>query len=113
MGVPVAWDRNDNTRNIEFCRIHIIRIFPQGNYSGWIDIVWTLTPVETEDAEKEYGVKIIREFDKIEDKKYDAVVLCVAHSEFKGIDLKSITYENSTIYDVKSAFDRNIVTQRL
>ena len=68
---------------------------------------------KTAEVAKEYGVKIIREFDKIEDKKYDAVVLCVAHSEFKEIDLKSITYENSTIYDVKSAFDRNIVTQRL
>ena len=81
------------------------------SYTDNIDIYdpW----VESEEAEKEYGVKIIREFDKIGDKKYDAVVLCVAHSKFKEIDLKSITYENSTIYDVKSAFDRNIVTQRL
>ncbi|MBO7283796.1 MAG: nucleotide sugar dehydrogenase [Bacteroidales bacterium] len=90
----------------------VINIYQSlSSYTDNIDIYdpW----VETEDAEKEYGVKIIREFDKIEDKKYDAVVLCVAHSEFKEIDLKSITYENSTIYDVKSAFDRNIVTQRL
>ena len=73
-------------------------------YDPWAD------PTE---AQKEYGVKIVKEFDKINEKKYDAVVLCVAHSEFQKIDLKSITYQNSTIYDVKGAFDRSIVTQRL
>lgn len=73
-------------------------------YDPWAD---------STEAQKEYGVKIVKEFDKINEKKYDAVVLCVAHSEFQTIDLKSITYQNSTIYDVKGAFDRSIVTQRL
>lgn len=81
------------------------------SYTDNIDIYdpW----VDSQEAENEYGVSPIKDFSLICNNRYDAVVICVAHSEFQKIDLKSITCTNSTIYDVKGTFDRNIVTQRL
>lgn len=49
-------------------------------------------------AMHEYGVEITRELPK---DKYDAVVLGVAHNEFKELDVKSFGKNNSIIYDVK------------
>lgn len=50
-------------------------------------------------AKREYGVDILNELPK---EKFDAVVLAVAHKEFKKIDLSSIVNnENRVIYDVK------------
>lgn len=45
--------------------------------------------------------------------KYDAVILAVAHNEFKKLDLKSLRKENSIVYDVKSVLDRSLIDGRL
>lgn len=73
-------------------------------YDPWVD---------KDEAFEEYGVEIVKEYDTISGQKYDAIVLCVCHDCFKELDLNTLSHTNSTIYDVKGTFDRNIVTQRL
>lgn len=46
-------------------------------------------------------------------KKYHAIVLAVAHQEFISIDLNSIKYKNSVLFDVKSVWASKDVTGRL
>lgn len=46
----------------------------------------------------EYGVEIINELPK---EKFDAVILGVAHNEFKTLDVPVLGKENSVVYDVK------------
>jgi UDP-N-acetyl-D-galactosamine dehydrogenase len=38
-------------------------------------------------------------------KKFDAIVLTVAHAAFKELDLRSLKNEKSVVYDVKSFFN--------
>ena len=59
----------------------------------------------------EYGLNIVNELST--DEKFDAVILCVAHKEFLGLDVKSLIKENGVIYDVKGILSRDIVDGRL
>ena len=53
---------------------------------------------------KEYGVNSVK---KLPDKKkYDAIVLAVAHDQFKDLDINSLKKENSIVYDVKNLFSK-------
>jgi UDP-N-acetyl-D-galactosamine dehydrogenase len=47
------------------------------------------------------------------DKKFDGIVLAVAHKEFKDIDLKKLQKETSIIYDVKNYLSSKIVDKTL
>lgn len=58
---------------------------------------------------REYGIELA---DKISD-NYDAVVLAVAHDEFKKIDIKKIKQKNTVLFDIKSFFDSEVVDKRL
>ena len=58
----------------------------------------------------EYGIDIITE---LNGEKYNAVVLAVAHNEFKELDVTSLVQDNSVIYDVKGVLPREIVDGRL
>lgn len=49
-------------------------------------------------AMHEYGIKVVNELPK---DKYDAVVVGVAHDEFKSLDIRSLGKERSVVYDVK------------
>ncbi|OOQ58139.1 nucleotide sugar dehydrogenase [Mucilaginibacter pedocola] len=65
---------------------------------------------DAERVEKEYGITLIPSIDK----KYDAIILAVAHSEFLTLDYAAITNgEASVIYDTKSVLPRDIVDARL
>ncbi|UAY55466.1 nucleotide sugar dehydrogenase [Arachidicoccus terrestris] len=44
---------------------------------------------------------------------YDAIIVSVAHNEFKGFDFKKYKENNSIIFDAKSFIDRNLVDGRL
>ena len=50
-------------------------------------------------AKHEYDVEVVNELDKSE--KFDAIIVAVAHNEFKSIDLAGCQNENCVIYDVK------------
>lgn len=58
----------------------------------------------------EYGIAINS---VLPDGKYDLVILAVAHSQFKGINIKEYTSTNCVIYDVKGVLDRSIIDGRL
>ncbi len=60
---------------------------------------------EHEEVKLEYNLDSVK---ILENKKYDAIVLTVAHEEFKEIDFKSIKKENSVIYDVKNVLNQSI-----
>ncbi|MET3114432.1 UDP-N-acetyl-D-galactosamine dehydrogenase [Pedobacter sp. CG_S7] len=62
-------------------------------------------------VEHEYGV--ICKNSKSELKKYDAIILAVAHHKFKDIDISSMCNENAVVYDVKSMLPHSIVDMSL
>lgn len=63
-----------------------------------------------ESVKKEYGINIVK---KLDNKKYDAVILAVAHNEFLTLDIKSLLKANSVVYDVKGVLERSFVDDRL
>lgn len=86
-----------------------------------IDIVHTLEEYKAnvtvhdpwanpEIAEHEYSVDILNE---LPNQKFDAVILAVAHDQFKKIDLDAIINGHSVVYDVKGILKGNIIDERL
>lgn len=63
------------------------------------------------EVQHEYQIEISNILDTT--KKYDAIILGVAHKEFLEIDIPSLLNENGVIYDVKGILDRNIIDGRL
>ena len=68
-----------------------------------------------EDAEREYGVKLV-DFDDVHDA--DCVVMAVAHNEFKAMGMEGLAKlfgaadpANKALIDVKSLFDKKAVEQ--
>jgi UDP-N-acetyl-D-galactosamine dehydrogenase len=66
-----------------------------------------------EEALHEYGVSLTEEPSK---GAYDAIILAVAHDEFKEIGargIKSLAKKNHILYDLKYVLDKNEVDCRL
>lgn len=59
----------------------------------------------------EYGVDIINQL--IPSKKYEAVLLAVAHTEFESIDFEKYYKEGAVVFDTKAVIDRRWVDGRL
>jgi UDP-N-acetyl-D-galactosamine dehydrogenase len=73
-------------------------------YDPWVDAA---------EAEHEYGIKPVRSLAK---GRYDAIVLAVAHKEFRdmGIDtIRSYARKPHVLYDIKYVFDADEVDGRL
>tara|TARA_R110001583_G_scaffold53238_3_gene164494 strand:- start:422 stop:1690 length:1269 start_codon:yes stop_codon:yes gene_type:complete len=63
-----------------------------------------------EQVKREYGIDLVEK----PSENYDAIILAVAHDEFKQIDFKSFKNGLETIiYDVKGFLPRDIITNRL
>ena len=62
------------------------------------------------EVKEEYGIDLKTELDK---KDYDAVVVAVAHDEFKEIDINSLRNGSGVLYDIKAIVDKNQVDGRL
>ncbi|MBQ3629734.1 MAG: nucleotide sugar dehydrogenase [Prevotella sp.] len=58
----------------------------------------------------EYGIGITNTMPK---RKFDAVILAVAHKEFIEMDIKSFVSPNGVVYDVKGILPRDIIDGRL
>ena len=71
-------------------------------FDPWADVV---------ELKREYKLEAVKQMD--EDKKYDAIVLAVAHDEFKKIDVKRYMKEDTVVYDVKGALSKEIVDKTL
>ncbi|MBK8698710.1 MAG: nucleotide sugar dehydrogenase [Saprospiraceae bacterium] len=86
-----------------------------------VDIVSELLTYETsvdvydpwadpDEVEHEYG---IRSFNTLPQKKYDAIILTVAHKNFESLTLSEQRKEKSVVYDVKAVLNRNEIDGRL
>ena len=63
-----------------------------------------------ERVEHEYGISIKTQ---LPNEKYDAVILAVAHNEFRDLDFSAVRAANSVVYDVKGVLSRDIIDARL
>lgn len=70
-------------------------------YDPWADM---------EIAKKEYGITLLNE---LPNNLYDAVILTVAHNEFKEMKVTSYLKEKSVVYDVKGCLDTSLIDGRL
>jgi len=61
---------------------------------------------DPDEVKREYGFITQKE---IPTRKFDVVLLAVAHSNFMNIDLKGLLKEKSVVYDVKGFFPKNII----
>jgi UDP-N-acetyl-D-galactosamine dehydrogenase len=62
-------------------------------------------------VEEEYSVPLLPQINYI--KKYDAVILAVAHEEFREVDFNVFKKSGAIIYDIKGILDRNFADARL
>ncbi len=67
---------------------------------------------ESREVEHEYGVTACNDLSKIDFSKYSAIVLAVAHNEFKAIDLGKYK-DHRVIYDIKGILPRDVIDARL
>ena len=81
--------------------IDIINYFNKKNTKLTVLDPWA----NPDEVMKEYGINSVK---KLPDKKkYDAIVLAVAHDKFKDLDKNSLKKENSIMYDVKNLFSKD------
>ena len=66
---------------------------------------------EPEEVRKEYGFSSCREIPA--DARYDAIVLAVAHREFRQLDLAALKQPHTVVYDIKGILPREQVDGRL
>jgi len=59
----------------------------------------------TYEVKHEYGLDSTKEIPK---ETFDAIVLSVAHTEFRELDLNALRNDNAIIYDVKNILDENV-----
>ena len=62
------------------------------------------------EVKHEYGIEVLN---VLPNNKYDAIVLTVAHNEFKDLDLDPLQELESILYDVKGFYDKGMVDARL
>lgn len=70
-------------------------------YDPWAD---------KDEVQEEYGINLKT---KLNRKDYDAVVVAVAHNEFKELDISSLRNGTGVLYDIKAILDMNSVDGRL
>ena len=62
------------------------------------------------EVKHEYGIEV---FNALPKKKYDTIVLTVAHNEFRDLELDALQETESILYDVKGFYDKGMVDARL
>lgn len=74
-------------------------------YDPWAD---------SEKVFREYGIRVINnDIDDLQE-KFDAVVLGVAHNQFKNIDVRRfLSHEYGVVYDVKGVLGTEAIDGRL
>ena len=66
-----------------------------------------------ERVKHEYNVEIYSDLDSINSRKYDAVILSVAHKQFKDLDIRLFLNGNGVVYDVKGVLPKGVYDARL
>jgi UDP-N-acetyl-D-glucosamine/UDP-N-acetyl-D-galactosamine dehydrogenase len=65
------------------------------------------------EVKNEYGLKTISNLKSVLNKKYEAIILAVAHNEFKSINIQNLRSKKSVVYDVKGILPKKIIDTRL
>jgi UDP-N-acetyl-D-galactosamine dehydrogenase len=65
---------------------------------------------KAEEVEHEYGFKINN---TLPNGKFEAIILAVAHNEFKGLEMMDLLATNGVLFDVKGFLPKEIVDARL
>ena len=89
-----------NTRVVDVCRELISYHIQVSVYDPW---------AIAQEVEQEYGIQLLPNLTG----EYSAVLLAVAHNEFKDVDIRSLAPEPGVIYDVKGMLDKDAVDGRL
>jgi len=63
-----------------------------------------------DEVKEEYQIKL---YSELPEKKWDAIIVAVAHDEFKTFDWFEINRGQTIIYDVKGIVEKSVVTERL
>ena len=62
------------------------------------------------EVKKQFDIELLEEINK----SYDAIILAVAHSDFKKLELTKFSKRKKTVvYDIKSFLDRSLIDDRL
>lgn len=80
--------------------IDILRTFQEYDtnisiYDPWVDPAI---------AQREYGIEITN---NLPDRKFDAIVLAVAHEQFKSLNIEELKKSNAVLFDVKWCIPKN------
>lgn len=67
--------------------------------------------VSAGELKKEYGIDTLKQIDA--DKKYEAIILAVAHDEFLNFDFEKYYKTNAVVFDAKAIINRRWVDSRL
>ena len=86
--------------------IDIIKTLEEYNANVTIYDPWANPAI----AKHEYGVELHNE---LPEKHYDAIILAVAHNEFKNLDIAHISNGNSVVYDVKGVLSEEVIDGKL
>lgn len=70
-------------------------------YDPWAD---------KEEVQKEYGIQLQEQIDYL---KYEAIIIGVAHNEFKRLDFQAFKDNGCVIFDTKAFINRDLVDGRL
>ena len=65
---------------------------------------------DVEMSEKLYGVRVCTDERELTPDFYDAIVLCVAHDEFRGFDFGRYGAAHTVVYDVKGFLSHDLMT---
>ncbi len=68
---------------------------------------------DPEDVMREYGRESVKDAAEIPEKEYDAVVLAVAHRDFRNFDVRRCLKEKAVVFDIKGFLPRELVDGRL
>ena len=80
-------------------------------YTSNITVVapWT----NPDKAQHEYGIDVVPDMNQLSGRKFDAVIMAVAHDKFNSLHIEDLVVQNGVVYDVKGKLDRNVVSARL
>lgn len=68
---------------------------------------------DKEEVKHEYNLDLLCSLDDVNGKKYEGVILAVAHNQFKQLDFSYLKQNGAVIYDVKGILNKEIVDNRL
>ena len=69
--------------------------------------------VNPDRARAEYGFEVVNHLPENNNHSFDAVILAVAHNEFRSLDIRALAPQPAVVYDVKGILPRNIIDARL